>query len=202
MFIICYIIDMILQELLIQLNWNCIWNRMIELYPDQLQYHDQYETIINACKTDTPVPSDMRILLRTIYPTEVEVKNGIDELPWVEVYGNNGITIRESEDLNYNNWLSDKQLDEEVSYALDYTPWNKWIGMEVDSTVLSQFTPLDIAVHCLWEMTFVSFREAERDAELRSIKEDIKKIDSGEMKMYTTEEVFSRIREKLNLKDD
>lgn len=79
---------------------------------------------------------------------------------------------------------------------------DKWMGMEIDAYTRKSFIPVDIVVHCLIEMTFISFDEAEITLELESIKDDIKKIDSGEMKMYTTEEVFSRIREKLNLKED
>lgn len=184
---------MILQELLKQVNWNCVWYRMEQLYPEQSTFHNNYKTVFEQCKKDIAVYSSMRILLRSS-PSDTD-----SNIPWIEVYGCDGTTVRNSEDLNYNNWLTDAQLDAEVTYALDYTEWGKWVGMEIDSSALKEFTPVDIVVHCLYEMTYVSFNQDNIKKVLESLKEDVKKIESGEMKTYTTEEVFDKIRAKFNI---
>lgn len=175
MFIICYIWTMILQKLFKQVNWTCIWNRMLELYPDAKSNDLEYFSSFNKCIRMTPVSNPMRIVL--------EIIDGD-----IEVGGKDGSV--------------NQTTGKEERYALDFTSWDKWMGMEIDAYTRKSFIPVDIVVHCLIEMTFISFDEAEITLELESIKDDIKKIDSGEMKMYTTEEVFSRIREKLNLKED
>lgn len=178
-----------LQKLFKEVNWNCVWKRMVELYPDQSDNHDGYKSCIDTCLQLDATPYDMRIVLKT-------VSDG------VEVSGCNGKTIRQDADLNYNTWMSDEQLDQEVTYALDFTSWDKWMGMDVDESNLKEFTPVDIVVHCLWEMTFVSFNQTTTSELLKSIKDDVKKIESGEMKTYTTEEVMEIIKNKFKKEDE
>ena len=47
----------------------------------------------------------------------------------------------------------------EVSYALEFTPWAEWLGMEIDPASLAEFGEEGVIAHCLWAMTFVDFDE-------------------------------------------
>jgi len=166
-----------LQELFKQVNWNCVWKRMLELYPDQNKNWNGYKSCYENCIAMDAVISDMYIILK----------------PWdgcVSVSGCDG-TYEEYDD----------GTKVRKTYAIEFTAWKEWMGMKVDSTALKEYTPVDIVVHCLYEMTFVSFDENKIQKSINEIKEDIKKIDSGEMKMYTTEEVMDRIKNKFNIED-
>ena len=69
------------------------------------------------------------------------------------------------------------------SLALEFTSWDKWLGMDVDEKTSKDFTELEIISHCLYEMTFISF-----DQEI--IQEEIDKLEklSEEIKNMTEEE--------------
>ncbi len=47
--------------------------------------------------------------------------------------------------------------NEPVSYAIEFTDWAEWLGMEVDPTTLASYEELEILSHCLWEMTFMGY---------------------------------------------
>jgi len=136
-----------------------------------------------------------------VEPTELDLKCDPESTAWVEVSGKNGKTIREDEDLNYNNWLSDEQLDKEVTYAIEFTPWNEWCGMQIDPDALKTFTPVDIVVHSLWEMTYISHNEMDIENTQNELKGIVDKIDSGEIKCIPSEEVFRQIKNKLKIED-
>ncbi len=63
-----------------------------------------------------------------------------------------------------------------MSLAIEFTPWNEWLGMDVSPESLSEFNELEIIAHCLYEMTFVGYGEEEIQAELDKINESAEEI--------------------------
>ncbi|MDY0334055.1 MAG: hypothetical protein RBR47_03765, partial [Bacteroidales bacterium] len=80
-------------------------------------------------------------------------------------------------------YANPKSEEEEFSQAIEFTPWNKWLGMEISQESLQHFSELEIISHCLYEMTFVGFEEEEIQKELNSLEKSIE-----EYKNMTDEE--------------
>lgn len=45
-------------------------------------------------------------------------------------------------------------------YGLGATPPDEWLGMTIDSRSFESFSHCEIAAHCLWELTFYGFPNA------------------------------------------
>jgi hypothetical protein len=43
------------------------------------------------------------------------------------------------------------------NYALEFTPWQEWLGMEVDQKTLKKYSKSSIIANCIYEMTFYGF---------------------------------------------
>ncbi len=83
------------------------------------------------------------------------------------------------------------------SYALEYTPWSKWLGYEVDKKVLKKMPKEEITAHCLWEMTFMGFTQNKIRSRLSVLRRRVKNIEEGKVKTIPYEEVMARIKNKL-----
>ncbi len=142
---------MILRDLIISNSWLSVELIFTRLYPDQVSSLNEYERVFNELKTLPPVNSDITILVSK----EID---SFDNEPYVNVSGyNHSKTSRSIDD------LSD-------SLALEFTPWNKWLGMKIDEYFLKYFNQLELICHCLQEMTFMGFNQKEIDNEWQKIK--------------------------------
>lgn len=48
-----------------------------------------------------------------------------------------------------------------LPFNLSCTPWEKWLGMELAADAVQRYTAPELAAHCLAEMTFMGFTQAE-----------------------------------------
>lgn len=159
------------QELLNIIEWGTFWDRMLELYPldgddDEAKLHNQYRGIFNRCCVSEPASTNMRIVLTTIHPTVEDLKYDINEKSYIDVSGKDG-TISCNGD--------------EEFYGIEFLPWNEWLDMEIDSNSLIEYPLVDIAVHCMWEMSFISDCEGDIEdiiSELNDTIDSIKKLES------------------------
>jgi len=60
-----------------------------------------------------------------------------------------------------------KNEEEKYSQGIEFVPWRKWLGMDISRESLIDFSPQEIIVHCLYEMTFVSFKEEDIHKKLK-----------------------------------
>jgi hypothetical protein len=67
----------------------------------------------------------------------IEVVDEPDNDPWVNVSGSDG----------------------KNKYAIDFTPWAEWLGMEIAPLTRDIFGPAEVISHSLHEMTFAGFDE-------------------------------------------
>ncbi|MDO8283286.1 MAG: hypothetical protein Q7U10_11815 [Thermodesulfovibrionia bacterium] len=82
-------------------------------------------------------------------------------------------------------------------YALEYTPWSKWLGYEVDKKVLKKMPTEEIVAHCLWEMTFMGFTQSKIRSSLAALTRQAKDTKEGKLKTFSYEEVMASIKDKL-----
>jgi len=83
------------------------------------------------------------------------------------------------------------------AYALDFTPWSEWLTLELDKQTLDNYSPGQILAECLWDMTFYGFTEPEINAKLQGLLRTHERVESGEEKMYSYEEVNAKLKKKI-----
>jgi hypothetical protein len=157
---------MILRDLIISNSWLSIELIFTKLYPDQVSSINGYERVFNELKTLPPIYSEITILISN----EID---SFDNENYVNVSG-------------YNPSKTSRSIDDLTdSLALEFTPWNEWLGMKIDQDSLKNFNQLELICHCLHEMTFMGFSQREIESELDKIKEaaeDIKHMTNDERK--------------------
>ena len=145
--------------------WLSIEIVLLQLYPDEKKNISAYEQIFNDLKFMEPVPDNISIVLSN-------EKDDFDNSGYVDVSG------RDNNPKENTDTLTD-------ALAIEFTPWNEWLGMEIDKDTLHDFTELEIIAHCLYEMTFAGFEEEEIQAEmdkLKGIADEYKNMSDEEKK--------------------
>ena len=130
--------------------WLSIEMVLLQLYPDEQKNITAYEKVFKALQLMEPVGCDISIVVSN-------EQDAFDGLEYVNVSGREN---NPKED-------PDKLTD---SLAIEFTPRNEWLGMDIDENTLQDFTELEIITHCLYEMTFMGFEEAEIQAEIDRLK--------------------------------
>ena len=159
-------------------NWLTIEMTFLKLFPDQKESIENYRLVFEALKFLQPKESEIDIILN---PYDDEGQPSV-----VDVYGRN--PHPEPEDLN-------------DALAIEFTSWDKWLGMNIDSLTLKEFSEPEIICHCLNEMTYAGFEEEEIQAEfskLKSIVDEYKALTPEEK----AEQTISPDELKKRLTDD
>ncbi len=172
------------HELIKSNEWLSIELTLSKLYPDQQGSIENYRLVYEALKFLHPVYSDIKIILYQYYdedgnPSVVDV-SGLNPNP--------------------------KPEDITDGLALEFTSWDKWLGMNIAPLTLKEFTEQEIICYCLNEMTYAGFDEQEIQAgfsKLKSIVDEYKAMTPEEKAKRTIshEELKKRISDK-NLNSD
>jgi hypothetical protein len=166
---------------------------------------DGYRKVFDELRMMEPKESDMRIGLNLI--TWDEFENKLVDEPYVIVDGKNGKLQKESDDFKYFQFKDDAEREkvgnEETTWGIEFTPWNEWLGMEIDSETINTFSKEEIVMHCLWEMTFCGYEQEEIQEKITDLKERVKEIESmseEELKANTIsmDELKEQLAERLN----
>lgn len=147
---------MIFNELIHHHHWLSIKTELIRLYPDEEKQIDTYQDVYYKLKLLAPEPSDVTIRLN-------DIKDGDESYVDVDGY--------------YTDGRVDKHSGNDA-LALDFTPWNQWLGMLVDARAFNDFTDLEIIAHCLYEMTFISFDQEEIQEQLDGLKRTVNEYEN------------------------
>ena len=63
-------------------------------------------------------------------------------------------------------------------YALEFTPWNEWLGTHIANAVFEQFTTPEKSGHFLFEMTSISFDNEAIKKEKANLETQIDAIEN------------------------
>ncbi len=160
-----------LFELIQTNNWISVKETLLRLYPDQEKAIKAYQKVFSQLLQMDSNASQMEIVIKEYYDEDTDGKSYID-VSGSMLQGTN-------EEMSY-------------SYAIEFEPWENWLGMSINETSLKEFTELEIISHCLFEMTFVGYDENE----IQGFKGKVEKsID--DYKLMTKEE-----KSKLKSIDD
>ncbi len=153
------------QQLIGSNHWLSVKAVLISLYPDQEESIDTYEEVYQQLLEMDQADNDMQIVITNCFDDET------GEPSHVDVAG-----------------FKPTGLENETSYAIEFTPWKEWLGMELGKETLSNFMELEIIAHCLYEMTFIAFDETEiKDSlsDIENIAEEFKNMTPEEKKRNT-----------------
>ena len=142
---------MTFKQLLQNNSWLSIATVFLELYPEEEKNMEGYEVVFDKLLIMSPEETDMAILIKTVV-------NDFDGEEYVDVSGQN---------------LHPKNEEEEFSRAIEFTPWSKWLGMNISLESLKSFSELEILAHCLYEMTFAGFEEKDIQQRLYSLNKTV-----------------------------
>lgn len=143
---------MTLKQLIQNTSWPEISSLFLEIYPDAEENIKGYEKVFEKLRLIEPEQIDMSIVITT----ENDVYDGEE---YIEVCG------------LYNNPKND---EEHYSQGIEITPWRQWLGMDISKESLASFTPQEVIVHCIYEMTFVGFSEEDIQKKMDSIEQSKK----------------------------
>ena len=156
---------MTLKELFKKNSWLSVREDLYHCYPDEKLNDHGYEAVFSKLQVMDAANSDLKIVLRTV------ADDTFSEEPYVDVSG------KKWESKNGNG------TGRYESYAIEFKPWEEWLGMKIDEISLREFTETEILAHCLFEMTFVGFDQKQiqkRYEEMTDLTEEIKAITKGE----------------------
>jgi hypothetical protein len=157
-------------ELIQTTHWKNIKRALLEAYPDIDP--TGYTHVFAQLRTLEPIENTMQIRLKWIEP-----KNEGDER-YVDVNGTDGMRLKDLEKSSTFAAAAQESTDDpEVTYGLDFKPWNEWLGMNLEPDSLEQFSHEQIIAHCLWEMTFYSFDQTTIQAVLEKLNEMIPNLE-------------------------
>lgn len=152
---------MTLHQLIHNNSWLSVSVILLEIYPAEEKSLEGYETVFEKLLIMASEETDMTIVIKT-------VTDDYDGEDYVDVSG------------KYNHPQNEQQA---FSHAIEFTPWKKWLGMDICKESVKKFTELELISHCLYEMTFAGFEEEEIQEEWDSIKktvDDYEKMDEDE----------------------
>ena len=139
-------------------NWLSAEIVLLNLYPDQKINISGYEEVFDKLRMLHPVETDISIVIS-------HKKDDYDQSEYIDVSG-------------YYNNPQEKNIEPNPSLALEFTSWDKWLGMDIDINTLNSFSELEIIAYCLYEMTFIGFEEETIKAELERIENIVEEIEN------------------------
>lgn len=165
-----------LKDILISNHWLSIAHTLIQHYPEEEENLFAYKEVYEQLREMQAGSTDMLICIKEVCEEGEE--------SYFDVYGVNG---------------EDDENGESVCFALEFVDWELWLGMHIDEECLADLNELEIAAHCLYEMTYVSFDEEEIKRELKELLdsiEDLKELpdlkDDQQLKQMTFDEFMRK----------
>lgn len=184
-----------LAEIIEKVAWAEMKACLLWNYANAEESMTGYAKVFRELRKLQPTSTSMRIFIRKTF------REGLDDEPYTEVVGKNGTLNKELEDFKYLNKSEDSDYaNAEAEYALEFQPWEEWLGMEVDSATHQKYAYPEILAHCLWEMTFMGFdqdsiREEKQELERRG--DELKNMTEKESKekLIPLEQIKKRFKE-------
>lgn len=141
-----------LVDIIFKYDWDLLYKYFNKYYPFEKIEH--YKDFLESLKKLTPIESEFKISINHIIEDHM-FSEGIDD--WYSVHG-----------------ISKNTNSEIETYALEYSTFEEWLGMEIDEDTLNRYPKPFIIIHCLWEMTFCGFTNEQIQNRLNKIEGKIK----------------------------
>ena len=163
-------------------SWLSVKATLLAIYPEQIESINAYEEVFNKLQTIEPKEVAIDIILNQHYDDETFEPSCVDV---------SGINLNATED------------DITDGLAIEFCPWNEWLGMGIDKLTLKEFTELEIIAHCLYEMTYAGYDENERQyvqEYMKGWQDEYKNLTDEEKKAKTIN--LDELMKRLDKNDD
>lgn len=137
------------QTIVQKTAWEDVRKTMINAFPDQEYQIAAYAKVFEQLNS---LPSGTNSNQLVIHIEEVE-----DVLEPKENYS--GVFGREP--------------NAEFDYALDFVPWEEWLGFFCDPASIDRVGEAEFVARCMFEMTFDGFDQETIQSELENLKQKI-----------------------------
>ena len=174
---------MTFDQLIKSHSWLSVKFTLERLFPEQINLMDDYERMFESLKFLSEKESNITIDVQLVH-------DDFDDTDYVDVSG-------------YYTNPEDNTDENSNSLAIEYTPWQEWLGMTIDTNSLQNFSELEIVAYCLNEMTYAGFEQDDIQAEIDRIKkiaDDFKNMTPEEKKQNTY--TWDELQEKLKKLDE
>ena len=122
--------------------WGEVEAELLYSYPDAESELAKFEQVFRSLLYLTPVKTSLCIVIKERKePGELPEVSGRDE------------TAPKAD--------AEASAEDDIEYALDFQPWDEWLGMSIDPEAVQTLGLAQVAAHCLYELTFWGFSEAE-----------------------------------------
>ena len=138
---------MTFKELIDRQQWGKVKKKLLKLYPKEKKNLKGYEIVFKGLKKLKPKPQKMQIELVPCHEQEGYY--------WTNVHG--------------------KYKSKRQGYAIEYSPWEEWLGMEIEAWTTFSYSEIDIVCHCLWEMTWNGFTQEDVDEKNKELIDRVEK---------------------------
>lgn len=192
---------MTFAELIASTGWAEVKAALLWLFPEEESEISGYQKIFWELRRMNPEPDAMRIAI------ERRPIPGYDEDPTPEVIGRNGTLNRELDDFQHlGKHATPEYGAEEATYSLSLRPWRNWLGMTVEPETLREYSPAQAIAHCLADMTFHGFSEAEHQEVSDELARRVAEIDAmteeeRAEKLIPAEKVFAELKAKYGIEE-
>ncbi len=157
------------KEALLLCNFEKVKKDIVRFYPDQDKMLPGYVAVFHKLCSLEPVETKFRICF------DIQVEEDGDA--WVTVDGADGSLVKDQEDFGkFNIDPNSEYANSEQKFALEFNPWEEWVGMELDKP---EYMTLEEAIaHSLYELTFFSFDEDEIQDQSEKLKKQAEWIEN------------------------
>lgn len=170
------------KELVMSADIQLVLNTIIRLYPTQVDMLDNYAKVLTFLLEATPINNENNLYITISEEAYrcMECENCMAEpmLACTEVDDNRYYSV--------SGWYDDGT---DVHYCIEYNLWDTWLGYYIHDDTLNNFTKEEIIVHCMWEMTFISFDQKKITEACDYLSEICDGLDNGTVKTVSWEEV-------------
>lgn len=171
------------SDILKRNSWLSVELVFLQLYPKEMKNISGYETVFNILKTLGPTETDFSIVVSN-------EKDDFDNEEYVHVSG-------------YINHPEDNEDESPNSFALEFTNWSEWLGMDLDEKSIKDFTELELISHCLYEMTFLGFDQETIQKEMDKMEKEVDEIrNMSEEKRKTKLKSWDDLKKELDMEDE
>lgn len=175
-----------LYELIKSNHWLSIELTLLKLYPEQEEFLDDYRIVFEKLQSTSVKEQHLEIVFTECFDYTDDENEGEH---YIDVSGQ-----KKTED----------SAASSISYALEFKEWNKWLGMDIASSTIENFSELEIIAHCLNEMNFIGFDEEEIQEELKLLNGTIETYQqmSEEEKKKNTNSLENFLKELDDLDEE
>ena len=163
-----------LYDLLCKAAWSEVAFALRRYYPEDTRELDleRYRVVFEKLAQMVPEATRFRLVIGPRAPDPDEPWEG--ELPV---------------DVNCTDGAFCEHQQGESSWCLDFRRWSECLGMEVSLAPRIAYMDAGVVAHCLWEMTWHGFEEAQGQAALGELERRRHEPESG----WHTREEFRKI---------